>query len=163
MIAVREIVGDASEARFEGRTTDKLPVAWSDAAKSRLRLRTEAGEDIGISLPRGTYLRHGAVVADNGERIIVVEREREEALIARFSPELPAEAVVAAAIRLGHVFGNQHVPIEVEGIEVRVPITTSRQIVAETVEGLELTGVSFEFMQARLGRERPLSRQSHVH
>lgn len=163
MIAVREIVGDASEARFAGRTTDKLQVAWSDAGKSRLRLRTEAGDDVGISLRRGTYLRHGAVVADNGERIIVVERESEEALIARFSPELPAEAIVAAATRLGHAFGNQHVPIEVEGIEARIPITTSRQIVADTVNALELTGVSCEFVQARLGCEQPLSGGSHAH
>lgn len=163
MITVLEIFGDATEARFAGRRIDRLPVAWSDAAKSRLRLRTEAGEDVGITLQRGSYLHHGGVLADDGDRIIVVERVREEVLIARFSRDLPVEAIIAAAVRLGHAFGNQHVPVEVDGNEVRIPITTSRQIVADTVNALNLTGLSIEFGQARLGSERPFSTHSHAH
>ncbi len=163
MLVVDEILGDVSDGRFVGRRIENLPVGWTDAAKSRLRLRTEAGEDVGIALQRGSYLYHGAVLADNGERIIVVEREPAEVLIVRFPPELAPEVVIAAAVRLGQTFGNQHVPVEVDGTDVRIPITTSRQLVADTVNALELDGFSIEFGQVRLGSEHPLSAPSHAH
>ena len=54
-------------------------------------------------------------------------------------------------MRIGHAFGNQHVPIEVEGGEIRVPITTSPEIAARTVSALGLEGAEIALALVRLG------------
>lgn len=157
-----EILGDAREARFAGRRAERLLVSSADAPKRRLRGRTDAGTDVAVDLPRGSYLRDGAVLADDGERVVVVERSPEEALVVRLDPSLPPALLVECAARLGHAFGNQHVPVEIEDGEIRVPVTTSREIAEETVRALGLPGVELEFRSVRLGRLHPLA-ASHSH
>jgi len=163
VLLVREILGDASEPRFAGRRVERLLVGSHDAAKRRLRGTTDADTDVAVDLERGSHLRHGAVLADDGSRIVVVERRLEEAMVVQLSPGLEPGELLAQAVLLGHAFGNQHVPVEVEDGEVRVPITTSRELAAETVRGLGLHGAEVTFGPVRLGCERPLSAPAHRH
>jgi urease accessory protein len=163
VLHVGEILGDADEQRFAARRIERLTVTAADAPKRRLRALTDAGSDVAVDLPRGSYLRHGAVLADDGERIVVVERAREEAMVVRLDPELPPAELVEAAARLGHALGNQHVPLEVEDGELRVPVTTSREVAEQTVRALGLPGVQVEFRDVALGRERPLTAGAHHH
>jgi len=128
-VVVTELLGSTDEPRFAGRDRDRLPVAWNDASKRRLRAISDQGRDIAIDLPRGSYLRSGAVLTDDGQTITVVARTPERALVVR-----PDD--VGQAARIGHAFGNQHVPIEVVGDELHVPVTTSEELVAETVRRL---------------------------
>jgi urease accessory protein len=163
MLLIREIQGRRDEPRFAGRRVDPLPLDSSDAGKRRLRATTAGGLDVALDLERGAYLFDGALLHDDGERVIVVERSLEEALIVRFPDELDRARLLEHAVRLGHAFGNQHVAIEVEGDELRVPITTSREVVAETVERLGLVGVELRFGHVALGRDRRLLAPEHRH
>ena len=163
MLLVREILGDVEEPRFAGRAVERLPVASADASKRRLRAQTDAGTDVAVDLERGSYLRHGAVLDDDGVRVVVVERKPEEAMIVRLSAELDPDGRLRQAVRLGHAFGNQHVPLEVEGDEIRVPITTSREIAADTVRALRLDGVEITFDFVQLGKAEPLRAPAHTH
>jgi urease accessory protein len=97
------------------------------------------------------------VLADDGERIVVAVREPEDALVIRLFASLEHEELVRQAALVGHAFGNQHVPVEVVQGEIRVPITTSREIAARTVERLELEGAELSFALVQLGRSRPLA------
>ena len=159
---VTEIVGEVDDPRFAGRLIERVVVASSDAAKRRLRAVGDRGTDVAVDLPRGSYLRHGAVLADDGERVIAVERAPEEAIVIRLDPLRESRELVACATRIGHAFGNQHVPVEVEDCEIRAPVTTSREIAEQTVRGLELSGVAIEFRSVRLGCRVPLV-VSHGH
>ncbi|HEY1517599.1 MAG TPA: urease accessory protein UreE [Solirubrobacteraceae bacterium] len=156
MLTVERILGDRDEPRFRGRRVECLGVDSADAAKRILRRTTEAGTDVAIALPRGSYLADGAVLADDGERIVVVARRPEPALLVSFSPELDRPGLLAAAVRIGHAFGNQHVPVEIDGDEIRVPITTSAQIALETIERLGLPGVLTELADVPLARRSPM-------
>jgi urease accessory protein len=156
MLRAREILGDEGEPRFVGRTVERVAVSSSDAPKRRLRTTTDQGTDVAVDLERGAYLRHGAVLADDGERIIVVERQEEEAVIVTFPSGLAREELLTAAVRLGHAYGNQHVPLEVVGREIRAPVTTSRELAADTVQALGIAGVNVSFGYVRLGCQRPL-------
>ena len=162
-VLVRALVGSCGEERFAGRLTERVEVVAADASKRRLRLRSEAGTDVAVDVPRGTYLHHGAVLDDDGTRIIVVDRKPEDALIVRFAPGLSAKERVAAALRLGHAFGNQHAPIEVAGDELRISITSSAELAAQTVRSLGLAGVDACVERVRLGCEQPLSGHTHGH
>lgn len=163
MASAREILGDLGERRFEGRAIERLLVDSADASKRRLRRRTDAGTEVAVDLERGSYLREGAVLWDDGVRVVVVERKPEEAMVVRLSQGLSPDERLAQAALLGHAFGNQHVPIEVEGGEIRVPITTSREIAAATVRGLGLEDVEVSFAFVRLGRDGPLLAPAHRH
>ncbi|MEZ5100232.1 MAG: urease accessory protein UreE [Thermoleophilia bacterium] len=162
-VHVTSILGDLADAHFAGRVVDRVSVASADAAKRRLRLASAGGVDLAVDLPRGSYLRDGAVLHDDGARVVAVERRAEEAVVVRLAPDLAPGELLRQAVALGHAFGNQHVPVEVEGDELRVPVTTSAAIVGETLERLHLHGATWEVRAVPLGRERPLSAPAHHH
>ncbi len=159
MLLVREILGDVGEERFSGRRIDRVRIGSVAASKRRQRLTTDAGLDVAVDLERNSYLREGAVLADDGKVVVVVERAPGPPLVIRLAagPDL-----IARAVRLGHAFGNQHVPVEVVDDEIRVPITTSPEIAAQTVRALGLGDVELRIADMPFGRERPLAR-GHVH
>ena len=163
LTVVRELLGDAADERFSGRRVERLPVTSGDAAARRLRGRTDGGTDVAVDLERGAYLRHGAVLLDDGETIVVVDRVPEEALVVRLDGTLPAAELVRQAALLGHAFGNQHVSLEVHDGAIVAPVTTSRDVVTRTLEGLALRGGAFEFRQLRLACEHPGHGGSHRH
>jgi urease accessory protein len=163
VLLVRTILGTSAEARFAGRRIERLPLTSVDASKRRFRCSTESGTEIALDLTRGSYLEDGAVLFDDGERIVVVERKPEEALIVRLSPALDHAELVRQAASLGHAFGNQHVPLELVDGEIRVPITTSREIAAATARGLQLEAAEISFGLVPFGRKRPLGTTAHTH
>ena len=161
MLLVRTIIGDAHDARFATRRVERFLVSSADASKRRLRGRTDAGTDLAVDLARGAYLSDGAVLDDDGERVVVVERKPEQALIVRLSAALDHTELIRQAVRLGHAFGNQHVPVEVEGEEVRIAITTSQEIAVDTVSALRLDGAEIAIELVTLGRQRPPHGHAH--
>jgi urease accessory protein len=156
MLRATKILGHSSDERFAARRVERLVVDAAEASRHRLRRETDKGTDVAIDLPRGTFILDGAGIADDQSTIIVAERKPEEALVVRLSEALHPQQRLEQAIRLGHAFGNQHVPIEVENEEVRIPVTTSRSVVQATVEALGLEGAEFSFARVQLGRDRPL-------
>ena len=57
------IIGDVAEPRFDGRPRHYVDVGWGDAAKHRQLATTDTGIEVQIMLPRGGFLREGAVLA----------------------------------------------------------------------------------------------------
>ncbi len=99
---VTSILGDLADGRFAGRDVDPVSLTSADAAKRRLRLRSARGVDLAVDLPRGSYLRDGAVLLDDGERVVAIERRAEEAVVVRLAPDLaPAELLRQAEEMIG--------------------------------------------------------------
>lgn len=163
MLSARAIIGRADEPRFAGRRVERIHVSWDEASKRRLRRRTDAGTDVAVTLPRDAYLADGDVLDDDGARIVVVHRPPERALVVRIDPDADAVDRLRAAACIGHAFGNQHVPLEIDGDEVRVPVTTSESIALHTVVALGLTVVQVGIEPVALGVTRPLLGGGHHH
>jgi urease accessory protein len=161
---ITEIIGHADEKRFAGRSRDVVPVTAADAVKARLRRASEAGEDLAIQLERGSFLFDGAVLHDDGERLIVIERALEQVLVVSLDPALARADAIRAAALVAHAFGNQHVPVEVVDATIRVPVTTSPDVARATVERLGLIGVSTRVLEAKLAVAQPLTLSgTHTH
>src|SRR4051794_5788713 len=108
VLVVAELLGHETEPRFTDRRRERLTVAFADAGKRRLRATTDGGTDVAVDLPRGSFLADGAVLDDDGERLIVVERKAEEMVVIRLSH---GPTLLEQAVAIGNAFGNQHVSV----------------------------------------------------
>jgi urease accessory protein len=161
-LLAQEILGQADDARFAGRRRELLAVRSEEALRRRLRRATDAGTSLAIDLPRGSFLRQGAVLFDDGERIVVVERSAEPALVVRLDAALPCQVLLEQAARVGHWAGNQHLLVEAAGYEIRVRIATTGELLLESARALELEGARLSVRNVSFAVERAGS-QVHAH
>jgi urease accessory protein len=163
-LRVARVLGSAEDPKFRGRHRVGVEVAWDEAARRRLRREAADGTDVVIDLDDAEYLYDGAVLSDDGSRVLVVVRPLERALVVRLDLALPAEDLVAQALLIGHAFGNQHAPADIEGAEIRIPLITSEATARATIDRLSLDRVSVAVGDVTLGRLAPLSTgHSHRH
>ncbi|MFO7925303.1 MAG: urease accessory protein UreE [Halobacteriota archaeon] len=112
-------------------TLERVVLDGADRRKSRLRVETDSGTDLGILVDK-PELTAGDVLVDESELAVVVAFEPREAFVIEL-PE-PSDGSLAAAIELGHRIGNQHWGVAVEDDIVHVPVAADRRII-ESVLG----------------------------
>jgi urease accessory protein len=118
------IIGDITDDTYAGRTRHHVDIGWGDATKHRQVVTADSGLTVHITLPRGTFLRAGAVIADDGRQVVVVRRPAEQAIAVRFDDNRgPAGA--RRMLLLGYLLGNQHAPVDVTEDRLAAPLFTS--------------------------------------
>ena len=118
----------AKDTPEDSGETEILQLTRTDLAKKRLRRRTDRGTDVAVELERGT-LHDGDILKDGGKSILV-RQTPELVLGVRFSGEASAESLIL----LGHIIGNMHRPISIEGKTAYLPIQAESEL--ETFENL---------------------------
>jgi urease accessory protein len=95
------------------RKIETITLTSADLAKHRHRAKTDAGREVGISLPHGVTLRDGDVLHLD-ETLAIVVRQSEEDLL-RIRPRTPEEFGL-----IGYQVGNLHraAMIDRDGIAV---------------------------------------------
>ena len=83
-----------------------LRLSFEDRARSRQRARLVDGTDVALVLPRGSVLRHGAVLRGAGLRVRI-EAADEDLLEVRCGSAL-------ALTRAAYHLGNRHVPVQID-------------------------------------------------
>jgi urease accessory protein len=159
-LLVREILGHGDDPRFIGRRRELLGVRSEEAQRRRLRGATAEGTSVAVDLPRGSFLRQNAVLHDDGERIIVVERSPEPALVVRLEASLPCQLLLEQAARVAHWAGNQHLLVEAAGYEIRVRIATTPEHMLQSARALALHGAQLAVANVPFALEHA---PSHVH
>ena len=96
---------------------EKLKISRMELEKRILRRKTDRGTDIGLNLDPGVKLRHGDIIK-NGDTKIVVEQLPEKIITVRLKNKKMTEVMVL----LGHIIGNRHRPISIQGDEISFPI-----------------------------------------
>ena len=98
--------------------------------RSRLRVETDAGTDLGIVVDQ-PELRAGDVLFLDDDAAAVVEFESRTAFVVDLPS--PGPQTVAAAVELGHRVGNQHWDIAIEDGTVYVPVEADRRIIEDVL------------------------------
>ncbi|CAN7614585.1 urease accessory protein UreE [Mycolicibacterium frederiksbergense] len=140
------VLGTADDPGFAGRRHHHVDIGWGDAGKHRQLVTTETGIEVRIMLPRGAFLRHDMVIADDGVNVVVIRRPREPAIRVRF-----ADNTARAMLLLGHTLGNQHAPIDVDHDTLTAPLFTSATAAREMLAGLGVIGEVTEMAMATDG------------
>lgn len=144
MMTADTILGAATDPRFAERTVHHADIGWGDAGKHRQRVTTDAGSEVLIQLPRGSFLYDGAVISDDGINVVVVRRPPEPAIRVRF-----ADNSGRALLILGHLLGNQHAPVDVDEEGVTVPLFTSADAARQLLADLGVVGEVGDVVMAR--------------
>ena len=119
---------------------DEVTIEEREARKSRQRLHTDKGRELGLILPRGMELQDGDIfsVAEDGSRVII-HLALQEVMVLTPREHLPAQERWQWAVRLGHVLGNQHWPVAVVGEQILTPVTVDRAVMETVLRTHHLT------------------------
>ncbi|MCZ6680796.1 MAG: urease accessory protein UreE [Candidatus Poribacteria bacterium] len=112
MIIVENIV--KAEIDKKPLKRDAVALDWENRQKSRQRLFTKAGRQIGLALPTGTILNLGDVLYRDAQVQIVVEGVPERVFVLR--PETREEFGLMC-----HQIGNLHRPVGFQEELVLIP------------------------------------------
>ena len=115
-------------AHEEAGTLEVVRIESGERKKSRLRVETDAGTDLGIVVG-DDELRSGDVLFADDDAAAVVAFETRTAFVV----ELPDAAALGAAVEFGHRIGNQHWDVAVEGGAVYVPLDVERRILEDVL------------------------------
>ena len=107
---------------LKGRTFEKLQISRNDLEKNRLRRTTDKGTDFSIVLERGSKLQHGDIL-NHDESFIVIYQTPEKVITVKTK-----EDSFELMVLLGHIIGNRHRPISLEGKTVTFPIQAESEL-----------------------------------
>ena len=132
----------------------RVAISASEAQRRRMRLTSETGVDVGIVAEGNAPLKNGDVLSHAGDesQLVVVEVAPAEAMAIRMVPRPADEASFAAGVLLGHMLGNQHWPITVEGAAVLTPVSIDRHVMEAVVRTHGFPGLEWEYIGVDPGR-----------
>jgi len=150
------------QAAGRAETVELTPL---EAQRGRLRTQTDQGTPLGLSLGRGTALRDGDVLHLNETegRMIVARLTPEEVLVITVRPAASAAELLRVAVHLGHVLGNQHWPVKIEGMCVYVPVSVDKKVMATVLKTYDLQGIEYRFEQGNVGAIPRMVPHEHPH
>lgn len=158
MLMIHQILGHAGDPAFSSRRREALWVSAADAGRRRLRATSEIGTEVGIDLHEPRWLADGAVLHDDGSRILVVARKHEPVMIITLPNDDPG-----TVFRIGHALGNRHVPVEINNLEAVVPVTETPELAVRPLvaHGIDLARIRFEERAFAAGARPPCGGASH--
>ncbi len=121
MLEVNSIIGniflDDGFDELKSKNFERLKISRMELEKRILRRKTDRGTDVGLNLDPGVKLHHGDV-NKNGDMEIVVEQLPEKIITVKLKNKEMTDVMVL----LGHIIGNRHRPISIQGDEISFPI-----------------------------------------
>lgn len=136
-----------------------------EAQKIRQRIVSNKGSRLGINLERGTVLQDGDVLYRNSReaRMILVRLKPEEVLCITLLPTASEAELIHFAVRLGHMLGNQHWPVKIDGRTIYVPISVDKKVMETVLKTYNLPGIIYAFETHAVGAILPLQPIPHTH
>lgn len=99
---VKNILGNIKNYSINGKIIDEVKVFADDRLKQIIRLKSDGGVEIGVSLEKG-HLHDGDVLFDDGIKIFVVKFLAQNVILIK-----PKDIMQMGFI--AHSIGNRHIP-----------------------------------------------------
>ncbi len=153
MILIEAVLGNSSDPlwveRLTDATVDLLELDHWEAQKNRLRKKTRDGQELAISLDRGSFMHDGDVLLwdESASRAVVARLSLRDVMVIDLEglDALPSELSMRTSVELGHALGNQHWPALVKDKRVYVPLTVDHRVMNSVMKTHGFEGISYEF------------------
>ena len=157
MLLIEQILGNTHEDAELAALVDDVTKAggletvrlsFADAQRGRMKVTTDAGTEVGVSIGREGGLHDGDVLhrSPDGRRAIVVSVQSPEVMAIRPPSGLGPQEMFEAGVRLGHVLGNQHWPITWRDGNCIVAVTVDRLVMETVLRHHGVEGLEHEFV-----------------
>lgn len=144
---VTSILGNIKDFDTKGKTIDLVKISPDDRLKQVLRVRSVAGEEIGIRLDN-THLHNGDVLFENEKYVFVVDFLAQDVILIK-PKDLDEMGFIA------HSIGNKHIPAIIENGEI---IIEDDYLIIEW-----LSKCGFNYEKAKKVLSKALRHASHTH
>lgn len=154
MILVEAVLGNTDDPvwieRLAGATVDTFELDHWEAQKNRLRKKTSNGQELAVSLDRGSFMRDGDVLLwdEQTRHAVVAHLSLRDVMVIHLEAlaKMPGDLAMRTSVELGHALGNQHWPALVKGNVVYVPLTVDHKVMSSVMNTHHFEGISFEFL-----------------
>ena len=103
-------------------------LARDESEKSRMRKVSDKGTEVALIMPSGSCLNDGDVVLVDDEKMIIVKRKSESVGLVTILHNTSNENLLKTAVKIGHIIGNLHRPLRIEGNRIYFPIQALSEI-----------------------------------
>jgi urease accessory protein len=104
----------ADQDELRAKEEDKLVLTWEQRRWMRGRFTTAQGRKVGVALPTGTALAHGAILYVGADWYLKIEAAIEPVL-----EIVPSD--YSDAVKIAFEVGNRHFPLALEKSKILVP------------------------------------------
>ncbi len=91
---------------------EAIKLSRLDLEKTRPRVKTNQGTDIGIVLNSGTKIQNGDVLLSNSDKFVIIQQNPEKVISVKKKDKIEAN-FEEILILLGHIIGNRNRPIKI--------------------------------------------------
>lgn len=111
------------------KVSEIIKISRLESQRVRMRKLSDKGTDIALSLPPGSRLKHGDVVILTEDKMVVIGVELEDVIMVEIKRyNIHKDDIVKVTVRIGHIIGNLHKPIKLEGNKIYFPIQADTEL-----------------------------------
>ena len=144
---------------IETKSYLELSLSPSDRNKGRIHGYTNYGVAVGIIKDRDRPLRSGDLYQTDSDKLLLIELQLQELLVidlATIENLSPHQLV-----QLGHVLGNHHYPIAIEGDRILVQLATDKSVIEQLINNLNIPGLKISYQTKSANSKIMFSQHSH--
>jgi urease accessory protein len=99
-----------------------------ESERTRIRKVSNKGTDLVLILNEGSLIKDGDVLFLTQEKMIVIQILPEPVAIIQINKILIRDQMIRTSVTIGHVLGNLHRPLKIEGDTITFPIQDPNEL-----------------------------------
>ena len=131
----------------------------NDRAKGRIKAKSTTGIALGIIKSREWSLRSQDVFQTESGKLLLIHLQEQKLMVLSF-PQ-PTTATAIEFVKLGHVLGNQHYPIEITAEKIYL-YAADFTLAEKTIRELKIPGLAIDY-EYRSDTQQTFSTTPHHH
>jgi urease accessory protein len=133
----------------------------TDSRKGRIHTHSTSGIEIGIIKNRDWSLREGDVFATQQGKLLLVHLQKQKVMVLSFTE--PVSNYAIELVHLGHVLGNHHWPIIIQGRKLYVQLAADADVMEATLRNFQIPGLQIDYESRSPDEQIAFSEHTHQH
>ena len=138
----------------------KVHLTQSDRTKGRIHAYTDCGIAVGIVKSRDRLLQSGDIFQTQSRKLLLIHLQEQKLLVLDFSA-IEANTYSTKLVQLGHLLGNHHYPIFIQGDRVMVQLVDNTTIIEKIIRDLQISGLKLSYEMGNIDSE--IAHSTHRH